>query len=205
MAQTNDSDGFFYVLKDEMRLLYVDDDPILCEFAQVHLASETATIETAADGVEALALLASVRPDVILLDLEMPRMDGFEVLTRLRADPFHARTPVIVATGREDVSAIDRAYQLGATAFTVKPINWRLLSYQIRYVHRTHQDELALLADAEAARAEAQALHRALVASCNAGSQFVAHALSAQPTLRLQASAYLSVLDEAIPPTANAA
>ncbi len=189
MDQASAAGEFFYVLKDELRLLYVDDDPILREFAQVHLTTETAHVETAEDGLAGLAAIAESPPDVLLLDLEMPRMDGFEVLSRLRADPATARMPVIVATGREDVGAIDRAFQLGATSFVVKPLNWRLLSYQILYVHRTHQDELALLA------ARDQAL-RALDGLTAAGSRFLAQALTLAPTLKSDAGAYLGALED---------
>lgn len=130
---------FFYVLEDEARILFVDDDPILREFAQVNLATPTTTIEAAADGAEALAKLGTGAYDLVLLDLEMPGLDGFEVLGRIRSDPALARTAVIVQTGREDVEAIDRCFRLGATSFVMKPLNWRLLSYQIRYVLRAER------------------------------------------------------------------
>ena len=107
--------------QDETRILYVDDDPILREFASVNLSGEQASVALAADGIEALEQLRGVLPDIMVLDLEMPQMDGFEVLARLRDDPAWAGLPVIVATGREDVVAIDRAFELGATAFVVKP------------------------------------------------------------------------------------
>jgi len=135
------ADGFFYVLPDTLKIVFVDDDPILREFAKVHLATANNDIVTFEDGMEALNNLGLENPDIILLDLEMPRMDGFEFLERLRASPGHAETPVIVCTGREDVKAIDRAYELGATSFVVKPLNWRLLTYQIRYVHRASRSE----------------------------------------------------------------
>lgn len=133
--------SFFYVLDETSRILFVDDDPILREFAQVNLASPLAVIEVAADGAEAMARLAVCDYDLILLDLEMPVMDGFTVLSRLRADPLTEHLPVIVQTGREDVDAIDRAFRLGATSFVTKPLNWRLLSYQIRYVLRASHAE----------------------------------------------------------------
>ena len=105
---------FFYVLEDAVRILFVDDDPIMREFAVVHLSTDKAQITVASDGIEALrAVGAEAEFDVILLDLEMPNMDGFEVLTRMRADERTRRLPVIVVTGREDVSAIDRAFQAG--------------------------------------------------------------------------------------------
>ena len=81
-------------------------------------------------------ILTAGNHDLVLLDLEMPVMDGFSVLARLRADAATKDLPVSVQTGREDVEAIDRAFRLGATAFVTKPLNWRLLSYQIRYVLR---------------------------------------------------------------------
>ncbi len=136
--------SFFYVLDDEARLLFVDDDPILREFAQVNLASAAAEVDVAADGVEALEALALQRYDLLLVDLDMPRMDGFELLTHLRADPATAHLPVVVETGREDVDAIDRAFRAGATAFVTKPLNWRLLSYQLRFTLRAARAEAAL-------------------------------------------------------------
>ena len=136
--------GFFYVLDEEARILFVDDDPILREFAQVNLASATAEVDVAADGIEALDMLSRRRYDLLLVDLEMPRMDGFELLARLRADPETAHLPVIVETGREDVDAIDRAFRAGATAFVTKPMNWRLLSYQLRFTLRAARAEAAL-------------------------------------------------------------
>ena len=135
--------GFFYVLEDEARLLFVDDDPILREFAQVNLAAPSTVIDVAAGGEEALRRMAERRYDVVLLDLEMPGTDGFAVLARMREDPALRETAVIVQTGREDVEAIDRCFHLGATSFVMKPLNWRLLTYQIRYVMRAERRAVA--------------------------------------------------------------
>jgi DNA-binding response OmpR family regulator len=133
------SGGFFYVLQDEARILFVDDDPILRAFAQVNLATPTTQIHLAEDGAAALECLKASRYDLVLLDLEMPGIDGFEVLTRIRNDPGLKDVAVIVQTGREDVEAIDRCFHLGATSFVMKPLNWRLLAYQIRYVLRAER------------------------------------------------------------------
>ena len=133
------SSGFLYVLQDEARILVVDDDPILRAWAQVNLATPTTEIDLAADGAEALERLKTARYDLVLLDLEMPGLDGFEVLTRIRNDPSTKDIAVIVQTGREDVEAIDRCFHLGATSFVMKPLNWRLLAYQIRYVLRAER------------------------------------------------------------------
>ena len=135
--------AFFYVLEDHARMLVVDDDPILREFAQVNLASPNTRIDVASDGVQALEMMRAQTYDVVLLDLEMPGLDGFGALTQIRADPALAQTAVIVQTGREDVEAIDRCFRLGATSFVMKPLNWRLLSYQVRYVLRAERQARA--------------------------------------------------------------
>jgi CheY-like chemotaxis protein len=194
MSQNADGvGGFFYVLEDAVRILFVDDDPILREFAQVHLTTDCAEVLVAQDGQEALEVLRETQPDIVLMDLEMPRMDGFEALTRLRADPAHERTPVIVVTGREDVAAIDRAFLAGATSFVSKPLNWRLISYQIRYVHRACLAERSL-------RAEAEAATGALAGLCAAGSRFLSAALSAAPGVKPHATPYLEALEAACRP-----
>lgn len=130
-----------FIKLDARRILVADDDPILREFAVAHLATPDTMVETAADGVAALSLMQASAPDIALIDLDMPRMDGFELITRLRADPRLAHLPVIVVTGREDTAAIDRAFEAGATSFTVKPLNWRLLTHQLAYVLRAARTE----------------------------------------------------------------
>ncbi len=137
MSKEHTAVAFFYVLDERTNVLVADDDPILCEFASVYLSSPAAEIVTVSDGAEALAALQPGRFDILLLDLDMPIMNGFEVLERLRADAATAQFPVIVITGREDITSIDRAYRLGATSFVIKPINWRLLAYQVKYVLRS--------------------------------------------------------------------
>ena len=189
---------FFYVIDDRLTIIYADDDPILREFAQVHLASETVELLTAADGRELITLLASTRPDIILLDLEMPHMDGFEVLNHLAADEDLCRIPVIVVTGREDVAAIDRAYKAGATSFVVKPMNWRQLSYQIRYVHRTAENEAQLLKHQRRAVRERDSAMAGLNAIAREGSQFLSAALSTAPALRPAAAQFAASLHSAL-------
>jgi DNA-binding response OmpR family regulator len=125
-----------YVLDDPVRILVADDDPILREFASVHLATPTATILTASDGRVAFELLKAESCDLAILDIEMPALDGFELLQSIRADATLNQLPVMMLTGHEDIASIDRAFTLGANAFVSKPVNWRLLSYQIRYVLR---------------------------------------------------------------------
>jgi DNA-binding response OmpR family regulator len=194
MAET-EADEFFYVLKDSVRILLVDDDPILREFGVVHLSSESASVATAADGEDALAMLEQTPADIVLLDLEMPRMDGFDVLRRLRAQPHTAELPVIVVTGREDVGAIDRAFELGATSFVVKPINWRLLSYQIRYVRRAWTAERSLCRASDNARSDSARTSGALLELARESRRFLLTALEAAPQLRANAGGYAAALE----------
>lgn len=192
MSVNPDNAGpFFYVLREAIRILYVDDDPILREFAVVNLATERASVETAADGRAALAAISGEPPDLVLLDLDMPEMDGFQVLESLRADPRFRELPVIVVTGREDVEAVDRAFAVGATSFVVKPLNWRLLSHQLRYVHRSAMNEKTLSAE----RANAQAMVARLAAH---GTRFVATALARDPALKPAAVAFARTVDAAL-------
>jgi Response regulator containing a CheY-like receiver domain and a GGDEF domain len=128
---------FAYVLDGDLRILAVDDDPIAREFSAVYLSTPTVTVDTAACAEEALEKLAAARYDIALVDIDMPGIGGFELIRRIRSDARLADLPVIVVTGREDIASIDRAFHLGATSFAVKPVNWRLMSYQVRYVLRT--------------------------------------------------------------------
>jgi chemotaxis family two-component system response regulator Rcp1 len=87
-------------------------------------------LHVASDGVEALAFLrregrhaAAPRPDVILLDLNLPRMDGREVLAALKADPALRRIPVVILTTSQDEQDVLRAYELHANCYITKPVD----------------------------------------------------------------------------------
>jgi DNA-binding response OmpR family regulator len=129
------------VFDEPTRILMVDDDPILREFATVHLAAPLSRIETVDNAEAALDLLSRETFDLVLADIGMPGMDGFEFVQRVRADERLRDLPVVMITGREDIASIDRAYMVGATSFVTKPIKWRQLSYQLRYVMRASKKE----------------------------------------------------------------
>ncbi|HMB10228.1 response regulator [Saliniramus sp.] len=139
--------GFIYVFEEPVRILAVDDDPIMREMATAQLSHPGGEIVTAENGQEAWDILAADPGfDLVLSDLEMPQMTGFALCTAIREDARLARLPVVVLTGREDMFAIDRAYEVGATSFATKPVNWRMLGYQLRYVLRNSRDNEAALA-----------------------------------------------------------
>lgn len=135
--------AYTYVLMENVRILVVDDDPIHCEFARVYLSTPTAEVETAQNGAEGLERLRSEPFDLVVVDLDMPVMNGFQMIRAIRSDPALRHLPVVIVTGLEDMESIDRAYDEGATSFVTKPVNWRLLSYQLRYVLRAQKQAAA--------------------------------------------------------------
>jgi len=141
MPTANKASQWTYVLNEPTRILVADDDPILREFAMVYLASPTARVESVGDGAEARVRLSHEPFDILLLDIEMPRLNGFSLLKEIRADDNLRHLPVIMLTAHDDVASIDRAYELGANSFATKPVNWRQLSYQIRSVIRTSRPQ----------------------------------------------------------------
>jgi DNA-binding response OmpR family regulator len=126
----------WYVFDEQTRILVVDDDPILREFASVYLTTPMSTVALAPDASTALELLARERFDITLIDIDMPGMDGFELVECIRGQDKLRNLPIVMVTGREDIVSIDRAYAVGATSFATKPVNWRQLSHQLRYVIR---------------------------------------------------------------------
>jgi len=131
-----------YVLDEPARILVADDDPILREFAIVHLSTPVVSVEAAPDGKAALDLLLKRDVDIVLADIGMPSLDGFELLERMQAHEKLRQIPIVMLTGRESIAEIDRAYHLGATSFATKPVNWRQLSYHLRYVLRASRGQL---------------------------------------------------------------
>jgi len=117
-------------------VLVVDDDVMIRMLARETMEQSGFMVEEAENGVQALAAVESLRPDVILLDVVMPELDGFSTCARLQQIPGGARTPVLMLTGLDDLESIDRAYEVGATDFVTKPINWAILGHRVRYMLR---------------------------------------------------------------------
>jgi predicted signal transduction protein with EAL and GGDEF domain/CheY-like chemotaxis protein len=118
------------------RVLVVDDDFMLRSMAAKTLRHAGFQVSEAASGEEGLERFADANFDLVLLDVMMPGLDGFEVCQRLRATVRGARLPILLLTGLNDTESVDSAYSSGATDFISKPINWTLLSYRVRYALR---------------------------------------------------------------------
>lgn len=117
-------------------VLVVDDDQATRWLAREVLEVAGFVVLEASDGDEALHLQAMHRPEALLLDLCMPRLDGYEVIRRVRQRTVGAVTPIMVMTTKGDVDAIERAFELGASDFLLKPLTLPLLGHRIRYMLR---------------------------------------------------------------------
>lgn len=101
-------------------ILFIEDEPNLQKTLGRVLEQEGYEVQSALDGQSGLALVKRTKPNLILLDLVLPKMDGFEVLQNLKNNPETKDIPVIVLTNLESPQDIERALSLGATTFMVK-------------------------------------------------------------------------------------
>jgi CheY-like chemotaxis protein len=102
-------------------VLVVDDSPSVRTVVTGMLKANGWETQSARDGIEALEVIARKRPSAVLLDIEMPRMDGYELMATLRSDPQYRNLALIVLTSRAADKHRLRAQQLGASAYVVKP------------------------------------------------------------------------------------
>ena len=145
-------------------ILIVDDDPIARALMRATLEVDGYEIIEAEDGEAACELYKARRPELLIADVVMPRMDGFALCRELRSYPDSAYVPILMATGLDDVPSITKAYEVGATDFISKPINWVVLGHRVRYMLRASRafDELRHNRDnLIAAKNEAEAASRA--------------------------------------------
>ncbi len=110
-------------MSDGQKVLVVDDEPHILKSLAQYLEMEDFDVETASSGPEALEKVESVSPDLMVLDVMMPGMDGFEVLEKIRANEETASIPVIMLTAKDRSSDVMRGYELGASSYLVKPFN----------------------------------------------------------------------------------
>lgn len=126
------------------RILIADDDPFYREIAVGSLVDAGYEVMSAADGREAIDLIATASPDLAIVDVLMPEMSGIEVLIQLRSSSTYRHLPVIVITGNDDTASIQRAYDAGATSFLAKPLNWPLFVQHVNFVLKAGQAETDL-------------------------------------------------------------
>ena len=132
------------------RILVVDDEPDILSVLVYHLSREGYRVATAVNGPGALSTAESERPDLIILDLMLPGMDGYQVLRDLRAEEATRQIPVILLTARREEEERIRGFETGADDYITKPFSARELILRVQAVLRR-------------AKAEALSTHRRLV------------------------------------------
>ncbi len=115
-------------------VLIIDDDEFMRATAREVLESQGFITFQAGDGERGLERFIRHRPDVVLLDVQMPGMDGYETCSRIRALPGGEFTPILMTTGLDDLDSIESAYEAGATDFEMKPLQWTVVSQRIGYM-----------------------------------------------------------------------
>ena len=126
--------------KDQQPLaLIVDDDVTMRLLLRQALEQHQFRIVDLDNGGQAVTDFPALKPDIVLLDVEMPDMNGFTVCRKLRNMQDGRHTPIVMVTGHDDVESVNCAYEVGATDFVGKPINWTVLGYRMRYILRSAQ------------------------------------------------------------------
>lgn len=118
------------------KVLIVDDNQQNCELLEAYLSGEGYVIQVKYDGNSTLEHVAVDQPDLILLDIMMPRLSGYEVCQRLKSDPATRDIPIIMVTALNEVGDIEKAVAAGADDFLSKPVNKIELTTRVRSLLR---------------------------------------------------------------------
>jgi signal transduction histidine kinase len=147
------------------RILVVDDELLNRTLLSTNLRESGYTVETAQDGQQALELLRGGGFDAVLLDLIMPKMDGYQVLAEMRGDATLRRIPVIVISSMDDMESIVRCIEMGATDYLTKPFNPAMLHARMRAsLASRHEERMAFLREQFAQVTAAQEEERQRIA-----------------------------------------
>jgi two-component system, chemotaxis family, chemotaxis protein CheY len=112
-------------------ILVVDDSATVRKFASVSLSMQGFTVVTASDGMDALEKMPAQKVDLIITDLNMPNMDGFELIKALRENPQYNELPVIILTSLADAESRSHGATLGVGSFLVKPFSLEKIQYEV--------------------------------------------------------------------------
>jgi two-component system, OmpR family, alkaline phosphatase synthesis response regulator PhoP len=126
------------------RVLIADDNPQGVELLEAYLSGTDYDLAIATDGEETLARVAEWHPDLILLDVMMPKISGFEVCKRLRNDPATRDIAILMVTALDQTSDVERAVEAGTDDFLSKPINKTELLLRVRNLLRSRQNKREL-------------------------------------------------------------
>lgn len=118
------------------RILIVDDDPHILKSLKMYLEMEDFMVTAASGGTEALNSLRNPRPDLVVLDVMMPRVDGFQVLEMIRGNPETRSIPVVMLTAKGQDADVLRGHGGGVAAYMTKPVNYEELVDNIRLIFK---------------------------------------------------------------------
>lgn len=160
-------------------ILIVDDNEMNREVLSRRLERQGYTFVPAEDGVQALDLLRTQKFDIVLLDIMMPRMNGYQVLEVMKSDPTLGDTPVIVVSAVSELESIVRCVELGAEDYLFKPFNPVLLKARLTAILEKSKLRQAAKAEINAAKAKMQSSLDALKSDAQTLLAEAAHALNA--------------------------
>ena len=107
-------------MSDEVRVLFIEDDPTVAQMYKLKLELDGYQVTMAKDGEEGLELASEVKPDIIFLDIRLPKMDGFAVLERLRGNEQTRHIPVVILSNYGERELVERGLKLGALEYLIK-------------------------------------------------------------------------------------
>lgn len=128
----------------DFKVLVVEDDPDARKVLSLVLKLDGFAVASVADGHEAIAYLEQNRPNLILLDVIMPEVDGYEVCRWIRSNPSTVDVPVVMLSGKNDEKSINRGYEVGANDYLPKPIKPSTLTKLLRSVILKHSRQVAV-------------------------------------------------------------
>lgn len=128
----------------DFKVLVVEDDPDARKVLSLVLKLDGFAVASVADGHEAIAYLEQNRPNLILLDVIMPEVDGYEVCRWIRSNPSTVDVPVVMLSGKNDEKSINRGYEVGANDYLPKPIKPSKLTKLLRSVILKHSRQVAV-------------------------------------------------------------
>ena len=118
--------------KSKTKILLIDDDPQALEIAEARLKANGYKFMGVLDGVEGINLIRKEKPDIILLDIAMPGIDGFSLCKIIKGDKNIKKIPVIFFTARELVNDVEKGFEVGADDYVLKPVDWDRLMEKIK-------------------------------------------------------------------------
>ena len=154
LARINAPNAIGDVASKKRLVLLIEDERTQRAILRTALERDGFEVEEAEDGSKGLQAFDRVHPDIVLLDVRMPVMDGFAVCAALRRRPGGNRLPILMLTILNDIESINRAYEVGATDFVTKPVAWPVLGHRLRYMLRAND------AFQDLAKSEAELAHR---------------------------------------------